>query len=258
VPEPLAVAAGEDGTTAIAMALAERLALPLYREGAPPPLLLRVELSGISLQQTDTRTGPVSVDFAGSAMRHRRRGGHNEPLGRAVGLTGRPGLQVLDATAGLGRDAFVLADLGARVTLCERHRVLAVMLEDALQRARESDDPWLQACADRMTLVPGSAQALWLDHPVDVIYLDPMFPGGRSAAAGKELAVLQRLLPDADDAAELAHSALQSGCARVVVKRPQRAAPLAPRVSHVIAGRSIRFDVYVLRPLPERQAAASA
>ena len=42
---------------------------------------------------------------------------------------------MLDATAGLGRDAFVLASLGCQVTLIERVPAVAALLENGIERA---------------------------------------------------------------------------------------------------------------------------
>jgi 16S rRNA (guanine1516-N2)-methyltransferase len=42
---------------------------------------------------------------------------------------------VIDGTAGLGKDAFVLAGLGCKVTLVERHPVVVALLADGLARA---------------------------------------------------------------------------------------------------------------------------
>ncbi len=186
-------------------------------------------------------------------MRHRRQGGHNELLGRAVGVGKQRDLAVLDATAGLGRDSFVLADLGCRVILCERDPVLVEMLRAALARAAAGDDPWLSAVAGRMRLRPGEATNL---SPAElagvvVIYLDPMFPPrDKRAAVKKEMALLQRLLGDGgngDGADRLLLWALRQAVARVVVKRPLRAPPLAGRApSHTLAGKAVRYDVYVL------------
>jgi 16S rRNA (guanine1516-N2)-methyltransferase len=264
----LAVCADPDGDPArqaSAEVLAARLQLPLLarwpdpgQTGPLPLAILAVAADGLALRQVGVRPpGPLRVDFAAPTLRYRRRAGHNELLGRAVGIAGRPGLAVIDATAGLGRDAFVLADLGAQVELCEREPVLAALLEDALRRAAGSDDPWLRDCVARMVLHPVPAEQRLLAGPAaDVVYLDPMFPERtKSAAVGRDLALLQRLLPGGDDGAELARCALASGCARVVVKRPLRAVPLLPRPHHDVRGKAVRFDVYEVRPLPARQPA---
>ena len=92
--------------------------------------------------------------FGRKAMRHRRRGGHNELLGKAVGVGRKPSLYIIDATAGLGRDAFVLADLGCRVALREREPILVAMLQSALQRAQSSADDWIAQVTARMHLLP--------------------------------------------------------------------------------------------------------
>ena len=89
---------------------------------------------------------------------------------------------------------------------------------------------------------------------VDVIYLDPMFPlRGKSASVKKEMALFQALLEPGEsvsDADELLLWALQQDVARVVVKRPAKAPELADRTpSHVIAGKAVRYDVYVIHSL---------
>ena len=196
---------------------------------------------------------PVAVDFGAAAMRHRRRGGQNELLGRAVGVGKKIPLRVLDATAGLGRDSFVLADLGCEVTLAEREPVVAALLRSGLTRAQGADDLWLREVAGRMTLAEGDARQLGAAalHRQDVIYLDPMFPPrDKSAAVKKEMALFQTLFSHAaavGDADALLAWALQAPVARVVVKRPLKSTALnghAP--AHAIRGKAVRYDVYVL------------
>jgi 16S rRNA (guanine1516-N2)-methyltransferase len=217
--------------------------------------VLLVGDKGLSVQRTGARApGPVTVDFGSADMRHRRRGGHNELLGRAVGIGRKPRLHVLDATAGLGRDSFVLADLGCDVLMCEREPLVAALLASGLEQGRASGDTWLQGVLARMRLWPGDARLLPAREidAHDAIYLDPMFPArGKSAAAKKEMALFQLLLAGrADDAVALLAWSLQQDVSRVVVKRPAKAQNLGGRrPSHVIAGRSVRYDVYVRRAL---------
>lgn len=197
--------------------------------------------------------GPVTVDFGAGSMRHRRRGGANELLGRALGLNTRRRLRIVDATAGLGRDAFVLADLGAEVILLERQPVVAELLRAGLAAAASSADDWLLAVVGRMTFVEGDAREQVLP-PVDAIYLDPMFPDrDKSAAVKKEMALFQRLLDDTQDTGTaLLDWALDQAVSRVVIKRPLRANELGGRAaSHCIRGKAVRYDVYVLKKLPE-------
>lgn len=258
---PLAVCPGDDLSRGSAAALAQELDLSLLPMATDPrqcgsaQALLLVFVDGIVLQITGKKApGPVGVDFGAASMRHRRGAGHNELLGKAVGIGKKEKLAVLDATAGLGRDSFVLADLGAQVTLCERNPVVAAMLRSGLALARESTDHWLAGAAARMTLEQGDARLLakeWVAE-CDVIYLDPMFrERDKRAAVKKEMALFQFLLQDEPDTNEdLLHWALASPVARVVVKRPPKAAPLADLLpSHSIKGKAVRYDVHVLSGL---------
>lgn len=241
----------------VAGQLSSSLGLPQLPTGTDPrqcedQLALLTVLGGaLALQLTGQGApGPVAVDFGGAGMRHRRRSGHNELLGKAVGVGKRTDLRVIDATAGLGRDSFVLADLGCNVTLCERNPLIASLLESGLQSARSAGDPWLVDVCSRMRLFPGPAQDV--DAAAEVIYLDPMFPQRiKSAAVKKDMALFQLLLEDdADDGESLLQWALARDVARVVVKRPPRAPELggvAP--SHSISGKAVRYDVHVRRSL---------
>lgn len=246
-----------------ALALAQDLAIDMLPgtdiAAASPGVVAVLVMDGshFHLQQTGPKApGPVTVDFGAAAMRHRRKGGQNELLGKAVGALRRPGLKVLDATAGLGRDSFVLADLGCQVLMCERERLMSVLLESGLNSAQAAEEPWLSEVAGRMKLSSGDAMQLSGDElrTCDVIYLDPMFPQrGKSAAVKKEMALFQRLLDGSgavDDSDRLLQWALQQDVARVVVKRPLKAPHLADhRPSHSVSGKAVRFDVYVLRAL---------
>jgi len=246
-----------------AQTLAERLEIPLLEETKdlrlPPDgaLLLRVGEQGPELLPVQRkRGGPISLRFGDSRLRHRRRGGHNELLGRAVGWNARRSPSVLDATGGFGRDAFLLADLGCEVLICEREPVMNCLLEDAISDARGNDDPWLQDVASRLNLRITDSRRLDESDlaTVDVIYLDPMFPVARRALPGKEMQMLHLLLDEGNAAIDdplgedLAAWALQQAVSRIVVKRPRRAQPLAVgKPDHVLTGRAVRFDVYLGR-----------
>lgn len=187
---------------------------------------------------------PLFVDFAGGRTGYRVAADRvrHEKLVRAMGTLPENGV-VIDATAGLGRDAAVLAAAGWQVLLLERQPVLHAMLSDGLRRAG--------ALAQRMRLVNADSVDWLTSHPVaaQAVYLDPMFPEReKSAAVKKDLAWLQQLSPIEETAGEalLLEAALTAAGKRVVVKRPLRA-PLLPgrKPSHQLAGKTVRFDVYV-------------
>ncbi|PTY36917.1 hypothetical protein BGP77_06430 [Saccharospirillum sp. MSK14-1] len=210
-------------------------------------LFLRVEngclglVDGRALKQK-----PVVVDFVAGKARHRQLygGGRSQAIAKAVGLHQRSQLDVIDATAGLGQDAFVLAGLGAQVRLLERHPWVYLLLSDGLARAQREG---LEA-ATRMTLLP-LAQDLESVGATDVVYLDPMFPEiGRKSAVKKPMALFQQLVGGDDDADALLPVALETARLRVVVKRPRLAPVLAGQApTYALTGKSNRFDIYALR-----------
>lgn len=190
------------------------------------------------------RVQDVIADWLGPEQQRRLSGGKQQLLARAAGVARRSGLQILDATGGLGRDAHLLAHLGAAVTVCEREPLIFALLEDAWLRLELAD----AACAKRITLVPGDARNLLAGPPRwDVVYLDPMYPDQdrKSALPGREMQLFRRLTGGDDDADALLHQA----CAvapRVVVKRPRNAGPLAGQpADQSLKGTQARFDLYL-------------
>lgn len=224
--------------------------LALAESQVPQGWFLTLQDGALVLRNAELpKQGDILVDFASGAATHRRKfgGGKAEGIAKAVGLNKKPGLTVIDATAGLGRDAFVLASLGAHVTLVERNPAVAALLADGLRRAAldAQTADWLPA---RMQLVHLSAlQALATLPPADVVFLDPMFPPReKSALVKKEMRAFHDVVGADEDADALLAPALALATHRVVVKRPGYAGYLAgqkPTMS--IEGKNNRFDVYV-------------
>ena len=239
-------------------ALAKKLRLPYCSMSAAESpeydLLLIVADGGLSLQQTGKGApGPLRVDFDSGvqAWRQRHGGGKNQLIARAVGLHKGARPEVLDATAGLGGDSYVLAGLGCRVTLLERSPVVAALLEDGLQRLAASRQSELQAIAGRMKLQPpiSAEDYLATADGHELIYLDPMFPGAAGAAAvKKDMQIMRRLLDTPADEATLLRLALDKARYRVVVKRHKQSPVIdGPAPSHQLSGKAIRYDIYSLR-----------
>jgi 16S rRNA (guanine1516-N2)-methyltransferase len=228
------------------------LAESLQQYTADAPFALALGTQHLELRKLDEpKLGPVYVDFVEGAVAHRRKfgGGRGQSIAKAVGLKSGLNPTVVDATAGLGRDAFVLASLGCQVTMLERHPVVAALLADGLQRAQQDSEigGWMR---ERMSLRAGSAleNLQQLGFTPDVVYLDPMFPHRqKSALVKKEMRVFQSLVGADLDADALLPVALAVAGKRVVVKRPDYAGflnDLAPSMS--IETKSNRFDVYVI------------
>ncbi|MCW8994438.1 MAG: class I SAM-dependent methyltransferase [Psychromonas sp.] len=218
---------------------------------------LRLLPEYLALEQLDDpKQGLVFVDFVSGAVAHRRKfgGGKGQAIAKAVGLKAGVQIDVIDATAGLGRDAFVLASLGCNVTMVERSPVAAALLEDGLERAYLDFEigEWMQ---QRMHLQFGSGYEYLLSHQADVVYLDPMFPHKKkSALVKKEMRVFQEVVGADLDADNLLAVALNAARYRVVVKRPDYAPFLndkKPTMS--IKTKKNRFDVYVKQAIPQNK-----
>lgn len=249
------MAARDGGQAEAAAALAKQLDLELTGDSATAPALeLCLTARRLELRFRQARIGPVCADFCEPAAWRRlaRAGPRAEPLARAAGLRRGESLRVLDATAGLGRDASLLAWLGAEVLAIERHPVVAALLQDALARAAR-DARVGPALVARLHVLHAEAHSVLTDAsrpPPDVVLLDPMYPtAGRHAAPRKELALLRQLVGADEDAAELLDLALSVARRRVVVKRPVQAPPLGGREPHHrLPGASTRFDVHLVPP----------
>ena len=231
---------------------AERLGLQAQ---ADADFALQLGAEGLQFVELGPQApGAVRVDFVEGAVAHRRLfgGGTGQMIAKAVGV--QPGVrpQVLDATAGLGRDAFVLASLGCSMTLIERQPLIAALLEDGLARARQSTE--VAPIAAQMRLLQGNAIELlsaWSDEAPQVIYLDPMFPHrDKSALVKKEMRLFRPLVGDDLDAPALLAAALALASHRVVVKRPRKAPCIeGAKPSYVLEGKSSRYDIYAKKAL---------
>ena len=256
-----------------AQQLSNKLERPIRTdESSPYDYLLTISESGLSLiPSADKGYGSIQCDFAGGTHAHRRRfgGGNGQSIAKAVGVSGKFLPRVLDLTAGMGGDAFVLASLGCHVTMLERNPIVHSLLADGVERAvnnaqhgfvrdGSAGDTELGDIMARMTLIEANSAAYLeqgRDHPVapaDVVYLDPMFPERKkSAKVKKEMQAFHALVGSDLDADKLLALALKVANYRVVVKRPAGANHLADRKpSYSLEGKSTRYDIYTLKKLP--------
>jgi 16S rRNA (guanine1516-N2)-methyltransferase len=206
----------------------------------------------------EPKLGAIYVDFVSGAVAHRRKfgGGKGQSIAKAAGLNKGISPVVLDGTAGLGRDAFVLASLGCQVQMVERHPVVAALLDDGLLRAQKDPEIGLWV-SERMSLIHASSHdalsRLAADETFprpDVVYLDPMYPHPenkkKTALVKKEMRVFQSLIGADMDADKLLIPAFELATKRVVVKRPDYASWLDQRKpTMAIETKKNRFDVYV-------------
>jgi 16S rRNA (guanine1516-N2)-methyltransferase len=157
-------------------------------------------------------------------------------------------LTAVDATAGLGDDALLLAAAGFAVELFERDPVIAALLRDGLRRA--AHEPRLAELVGRMHLheadsVAGLAQ---LEGRPDVVLLDPMFPARtKSALVKKKFQLLHHLEEPCTDEEALVQAALGAGPRKVVIKRTAKGPYLGGvKPAYSIAGKAVRYDCLVV------------
>ncbi|RYZ94233.1 MAG: SAM-dependent methyltransferase [Moraxellaceae bacterium] len=251
-----------------AQAIADKLQLPLRTDVDIlaidiPEFVLIVNEDGVALQQTGRKApGPIRAEFTEGSVDHRRKfgGGKGQMIAKAVGVKAGVYPHVLDATAGLGKDAFVLATLGCKVQMLERSLIVHALLQDGLKRAREfaagHDDDLLHVL-ENLELIAADSQN-FLENIAEenrphVIYLDPMFPDrNKTADVKKEMRAFHSIVGKDEDADSLLDKALAKALYRVVVKRPRKAPFIADRTpSYQLEGKSSRYDIYTIKKMPD-------
>jgi len=198
------------------------------------------------------KTGEISVDFINGRLGYRiQRTGKNQSLARAIGLHKNPHIPyIMDATAGFGSDAAILASLGYNITLIEKNPIVFALLKDGIQRASLTEKG--KTIASRMTLVHADSQLILHEtqqHHLspDIIYIDPMFPPRqKSALTKKNMQSLHQLIGQTDKSDKLLLTALNCAKQKVIVKRPVNAQDLANKQpTYRIKEKTIRFDIYL-------------
>ena len=212
----------------------------------------------------------ISIDFINGPLAHRQQfgGGRGQAIAKAVGLRSGITPSILDTTAGLAGDAFVLATLGCPVTLLERSPVIFALIENAVERAALSErfqpvlrqgfqiintdaNVYISSAIARNNAEAEEQHSTTPVTPPDVIYIDPMYPERKkSALVKKDMQILQRLHGKDDNAAELLENALLFARKRVVVKRPVNAETLNSRMPNTcIKSKKTRYDIYTIEKM---------
>ena len=240
----IVVCLGKGGQRDQAESFARRTDAPI-QDKPGDYLTVRFDSKGVSLSG-------FGLTYQGNfveSMLHRVTNGRlqHEMLVKAA-KSDKEGRKAIDATAGMGEDAFLLAAQGYEVTLYEQNPVIAALLKDALRRAKKH--MVLKEIAGRMQLVEGdSVECLSrLMDPVDLIYLDPMFPTRqKSGLINKKLQLIQKLEPPCSAETDLFDAAIKANPQKIFVKRPLKSVHLAGREpSYILKGKAIRYDCYVI------------
>jgi len=204
----------------------------------------------VSLNKNSKDLNDLNCDFVGGAVGHRLKygGGRGQALPSAIGMKGGACPTVVDATAGLGRDSFLLASLGATVTLIERSDIMHQKLADGIARAIAAGGVVAEIMS-RMTLLHGDSIELLSQFCPDVVLIDPMHaPRKTSALVKKEMRQIREIVGADNDSHDLMVAALKSAQKRVVLKWPKKADPIEgiKPPSHQLIGKSTRYDVWMV------------
>jgi len=196
-----------------------------------------------------THNHKLICDFTTGAVRHRFKfgGGRGQALPKAVGMKAGKNTNVVDATAGLGGDAFLLASLGAHVTMIERSKQMHDLLQAGIEQAKNHSADMAEII-NRMTLIFGDAKDILTELSPEVIVIDPMHPPrNKSALVKQEMRLIRDIVGNDDDKDELLDIALKIAKNRVVLKWPRQAPDISKghQPSHQIIGKSTRFDVFM-------------
>ena len=173
--------------------------------------------------------------------------GRGQNLAKAVGFKFNKNRTIIDATAGLGYDAFILASLGANVTLIERSEKIYDLLKTAISEAQLYGGE-ISKIVNRMNLLFGDSKDILPNIAPEVILIDTMYKDRKKSALVKnDMRLVREVVGSDSDHVELINVALNNASKRVVIKQPRYAETLdnIKSCSHQILGKTIRYDVYV-------------
>lgn len=254
MPTPISISYNSDEAKPAAIYFSKESGYPCITDlEQNKGLILNYTSDFVELRDLDKNIA-IHIDFISGDLAHRQKygGGRGQSIAKAIGLKqGKPPPSVLDATAGLAKDAYVLACLGCSMTLVERSPIVAELIRDAIQRAL--DDEHFQTILEKGFKVINQSSIEYLTELAntelpDVVYLDPMYPDKKkSASVKKNMQILQKLLGKDEDTQELLSAALKVAKKRVVVKRPKGAESLTElRPTHTVESKKTRYDVYII------------
>ncbi|KAN0014744.1 hypothetical protein ACTFIU_001062 [Dictyostelium citrinum] len=183
----------------------------------------------------------VLLDYTEGSIAYRTKFGKNarSPIIRAICPSKNvyPDT-VLDVTGGLGKDAWVIASFGPKVTIVERNPVLIYLMENALSKALSN--PNTAEIAKRITLVHKDSIEYLVenlknpqeDKVPQVIFMDPMYQPKKTekSLSKKDIRAIRKLVGGDRDSTTLFALSRRFASNRVVWKRPRGTLPFNPDI----------------------------
>ena len=173
--------------------------------------------------------------------------GRGQNLAKAVGMKFNKNRNIIDATAGLGYDSFILASLGAKVTLIERSQKMHTLLQNGIDEGISFGGE-IEKIINRMELLFGDSKDILPKLTPEVIMIDTMYKDRKKTALVKNnMRLVREIVGPDSDYIELLKVALNCATNRVVLKQPRYAEPIKEitKCSHQILGKTIRYDVFM-------------
>ena len=163
-------------------------------------------------------------------------------LKKAIGWQSTTQKHILDATGGLGHDAFILALLGQKITVIEKNIGLCILIEEALHNLPNL--PYFKDARHNISIINNDSRIfLPSSENFDVVYIDPMFNSKKKLKRTKQMEFLDNYLGEYDDPSV---DFYESNFKRLVIKKELRAVASIKDCSAIsFKGSSVRYDVYL-------------
>lgn len=181
----------------------------------------------------------VFVDFDSKQLKFRSQSHLNaELIIKAVLGKKKQPTNIMDCTAGFGKDSYIMSLTGSEIVAYESNPVMFALLQDGLNRHN----------IDNISLRKKDALREVKLTDCEVVYIDPMYPATKkSAKNNKHMMFLQAFVGHQTDMAnQLFTQAMLSNAKKIVIKRPVKAGfVMDKKPTFQITGKAARFDVYV-------------
>lgn len=191
------------------------------------------------LKDCKNKANPICVDFT----KYNR---VSTELLKACGINNKK-INILDCTAGLGRDSFILACTGCFLTALENNPVVYALLKDGIERGLKND--CISSVIKNIELINQDSIDYMKNIKKDFycIYLDPMFDKSKkNRLVKKEMQIFHNLIDNTNNEI-LFNLAFEKTQNRVVVKRSLHSELIINNIkpSFQIKGKTIRYDIYI-------------
>ena len=247
----IVIAYSDSEPTTVENSLAQLLKLELCQhqqiDGDVIEFYLFIDENGLALQAvTNPAPGPLRVEFS---KLHKRIADAllNQNLLKACGVRKANRPSVLDATAGLGTDSFLLTAAGCCVEALEVNPIVYALLSDGIERYKQLGRQEQELISRLKIRNENFLNTKVGGERFQVVYLDPMFPAkSKTAQAKKDMAYVQNLIGKNSQSEKMFEVAKELAQERVVVKRAKSSPNITETQADItFKGSRSRFDVYL-------------